>query len=330
MTNDVTPVAGTGAPKRARRLGRVAWLGAVSLTAGLVLSGCTSSEGMYIEGWWDNGDPFYAPSKTALFDENGDPTCAYPIKYNQFESRSQAMSLAKAVSFEIMNPETPVDAYMDPDEFPTEEDRAKERLRRERALDSVGILWEYTHPAFDEQYGIETPDDLTPIKEELMDYLYGLGRDAPFTDYLDLKKTYFVSERGTFTVTRLNTVEAYLEANDVPLEFRGLVNEYYIASSEDGEEYLLVKRQSTGAITLWQGPERSQLTDAVWYAEIDVKKALDTPSGLAPIVAEYTLQTDGCPDVGGVAYQRFYLRSYTLIDESDDEEATEPESDSDA
>jgi hypothetical protein len=328
MTNDVTPVAGTGAPKRARRLGRVACLGAISLTAGLVLSGCTSSEGMYIEGWWDNGDPFYAPSKTVLFDENGDPTCAYPVKYNQFESRSAAMTLAKAVSFEIMNPETPVDAYMDPDDFPTEEDQAKEALRRERALNSVGILWEYTHPAFDEQYGIEGPDDLTPIKEELMDYLYGLGKDAPFIEYMDLTSNYFVSERGTFTVTRLNAVEAYLEANDVPLEFRGLVNEYYIAISEEGEEYLLVKRQSTGSISMWQGPERSDLTDAVWYATIDVTKALDTPSGLAPVVMQYTLQTDGCPDKGGQGYQRYYLRDYRLIDE--EEEATDPESDDDA
>jgi hypothetical protein len=195
-------------------------------------------------------------------------------------------------------------------------------------LNSVDILWQYTHPLFDEEYGIETPDDLKPFKADLQSYLYGLGKDAPITDYLSLKRIYFVSEQGTFTVTRMSAVDAYLEANDIPLTFKGLQNEYYLASGDDGEEYLLVKAKETGVTDLWQGDQKSELTDAVWFAVIDVKKALDSPSGLAPIVAEYTLQTDGCPDKGGKSYQRYYLREVTKIDETavePDDESPEPE-----
>ena len=49
---------------RKRGFGRgTALVGAVGIAASLSLAGCSGEpDGYYIEGWWDNGDPFYAPS----------------------------------------------------------------------------------------------------------------------------------------------------------------------------------------------------------------------------------------------------------------------------
>lgn len=327
MTNDLTSAGKTAdAPRVVRRAGLATGITALGLTFGLTLAGCApSGEGMYIEGWWDNGDPFYAPSRTVLFDFEGNPTCEYPVKYLGFESRSNPLSLARAVSFEIMNPDLDPDtSYYDPNEFPTEKDRAKEYQRRERAQGSLDLLWEYTHPQLDAALGIEGPEDLQSIKDELKDELYGLGKDAPYVDYLEVSKTYFVSSIGTFDVVRTYDVEEYLDEHDIPLRFKGLEFEYYTISSDEGEEYLLVKEKATGTTDLWQGDQKSELTDAVWFSVVEVKTALDTPSGEAPAVAEFTFQSDGCPDQGGVAYQRFFLRSYTLLEPGTEEES-EPE-----
>ncbi|MBN2177173.1 MAG: hypothetical protein JW722_05890 [Demequinaceae bacterium] len=328
MTNDMTPPGGPmDAPMRVSRGLRSAGIGALSLAIGLVLTGCGQPDGTYIEGYWDNGDPFYAPSKTVLFDDNGDPTCAYPVKYLQFESRSGPTNLARGVSFEIMNLELDPDGYLNPADYPDEASQAKERLRRERALNSLDVLWQYTHPQFDAAYGIESPADLAPIKAELQTHLYGLGKNAPFVDYLKLVEQYFVSDRGTFIVVRLDNPKGYLEDNNIPLKFEGLLYEYY--SADDGEEeFLLVKEKETGDTALWQGDQESELTDAIWFARVEVRTGLPTPNGLPPVMAEFTFQSDGCADEGGRAYQRYYLRSYEIIEpviEDDDEEpAPEP------
>jgi hypothetical protein len=324
MTNDVTPTrARLDAPRRIARGTRAASVGAFGLAISLVLTGCGGQpEGTYIEGYWDNGDPFYAPSKTALFDENGVPTCAFPVKYNLFESRATGIGLAKGVAFEVMNPESDPNGFLDPADFPTTEEQATERLRRERALNSLDVLWEYTHPQFDADNGIETPEDLAPMKAELQEHLYGLGKDAPFLDFLELKEVYFMSDVGEFIVERLGNPGKYLTDNGIPIEFDGFNNEYYSATT-GGVEYLLVKEKETGDTSLWQGDQQSEVGDAIWYARIEVKSSLSALHE-TPVMAEFLVQSDGCPDKDDRAYQRYYLRSYELLYPEPGDEEGEP------
>lgn len=320
MTRNTTPAgARLDAPRRIAGGRRAVGVGALSLILSLALVGCSSQpKGTYIEGWWDNGDPFYAPSKSVLFDENGVPTCEFPVKYSQFETRSDAVDLARGVAFEIMNPELDPNGVLDSADFPTAADQANERLRRERALGSLDILWQYTHPLFDAENGIDSPAKLAPIKAKLQKALFGLGREGMLIDYLEIAEVYFVSETGTFVVERLADADTYFADHGIPLVFDGFKNEYYVATS-GADEYVLVVGKETGAHTMWMGDQSSELGQAVWFSKINVRTSINAALEKPPVKAEFLVQSDGCPDQDGHAYMRYYLRSFTLLDPTVDQ-----------
>ncbi|MCJ7827483.1 MAG: hypothetical protein MUP36_04525, partial [Demequinaceae bacterium] len=149
------------------------------------------------------------------------------------------------------------------------------------------------------------------------------GKKAPFVDYLKLSETFFVSEMGTFMVVRLNDPKGYIDDHDIPLKFLGLVYVYYSASDGE-EEYLLVREKATGETFLWQGDQATELENATWFARVQVRTAL-TGLSVPPVMAEFLFQSDGCPDQNGLSAERYFLRSYKLLEPViEDEEEPAP------
>lgn len=312
-----------------RRGARTAAWGAGGIAASLVLTACGPGYDYYVEGYWDNGDGMIAPSKSELFDADGVPTCAFPVKYQLFESRSTPTALAAALAFEFVNPETDPNDPISIIDFPTAEDQAKEKLRRERALGSISIIWQYTHPAFDSENGVtDAADDgaLKAIKANVGRALYGFGDDAPGPEYVEIVQTYMVTDQGTFDLNRIDSPDKYLEANDIPLTFQGLSFTYYTAT-DGNEEYLLVRSKKTEEATLWQGSTSTPLGSFETYIRAQVKNEYNLFTPPDPVV-EFVFQSDNCPNVGDEPYERFYLRDYILNPvpaDAEEEPATEPE-----
>lgn len=311
----------SGRPRGART---AAW-GACGIAASLVLTACGPGYDYYVEGYWDNGDGMIAPSKTELFDADLVPTCAFPVKYQLFESRSTATALASALAFEFINPETDPEDPISNIDFPTAEDQAKEKLRRERALGSIPVIWQYTHPLFDQENGVTDAEDdaaLTQLKAWVGRALYGFGNDAPGTDYIEVVATYMETDHGTFDLIRIDSPDSYIEANGIPITFQGLSNTYYTAT--DGEnEYLLVRSKKSEEATLWQGSTSTPLGEFETFIRVQVTNEFN-PFNPPPPVVEFLLQSDNCPMIGGEPYERFYLRDY-ILDPEPAEPIEEPE-----
>src|SRR5690606_1577359 len=144
----------------------------IAVVSAFVLAACSSPSG-YIDGWWDNGDPIYAPLKADLFDENGVAKCETPTSEGAFETRARSFTttggILNASLYEVISDEPdPIDVSACGGLTPAEE--ARERTRRERRLGSLAAMYQLPHPDFDSRNGVDAPDDMAPIKEDLRDH----------------------------------------------------------------------------------------------------------------------------------------------------------------
>lgn len=314
-TVDQTPVL-----KGRRRAVRLAGIGALGIATTLALSACKPGYDFYVDGYWNNGDGVIAPAKSELFAADGTPTCAFPVKYNLFETRSTSTNLARGVLFEINNTEPDPDEVLNVVDFPTEEDRATEKLRREHMQNSLDTLFQFTHPAFDAENGIAEPGDLAAFKAKWTSILYSVARKAPATDYMKVVETYVENEDGIYIIKRLSNPKDYITSHAIPIEFLGLRETYFSATIE-GDEFLMVRDNETGATVLWKGDQSAPLEGYISYARIDVTLNPVTP----PYVAELLIQSDGCPEVKGKVYERYYLRDiYEVAPDASDDVTTDP------
>jgi hypothetical protein len=307
MTTEDVVSAHTSAKTQVRRGVRI---GAVAVVATLALSACSGQSG-YVDGWWGNGDPIYAPFKADLFDEEGVPVCTTPTAGANFESRARAYSetggLANLFLFEVMNDEP------DPDEpltGLTETEERNERTRRERLQNSLDTMYQMTHPRFDEANGISEADDLGGIKDELQSHLEGLGVDAPIYTYLTRAERWLETEDSRLSINRIPNVEEYIELNNIPHVFQGLAFSYDRATDRDGDEYLLVTDRETGEAVLMTSDEEVPLNEE---AELFEQFEIDlTLTGGEPH-ATVTLVNDQCPAYFGSPTSRFWIFDFELL-----------------
>lgn len=308
--------------------------GAVALIAALSLSACASAEG-YIDAWWDNGDPIYAPVKATLFDEEGVPTCSAATAGNGFESRARPYSntggLVNLFLFEVQNTEP------DPDErltglTPAQEER--ERTRRERLQGSLETMYQMTHPDFDAKYDIESAEDMASIKEELADHLEDIDQEvAPIYTYVNRGSRWLETPDGRLTLSNVSNVELFLEENDIPLEFDGLNFDYLRAVDDAGTEYLMVTDKATSQTRLHTSED---VIDVDESSELFIRYEVLLPEFGENPSATITVVNDQCPPYFGDPAARYWIYDYELLNPveigpidlgfggSDDDEAEDP------
>lgn len=294
--------------RRARRLmGSRGRLAAIAGVAMITLAGCAGPQG-YIDGWWDNGDPIYAPDKATLFDENGIPKCDTPTAFGSFETRARSFTTNGGVIneflFELTNPET------DPSTAKTPADRKK----LERLQGSLNAMYELTFPSFDKKYDIKSAADMAKIKKELADHLPGLLTEGQLADYVKLDSQWIDGPNGYFTVKRANDAEGFIKDNKIKTTFQGLNYTYYIAQNRDtGDQYLLVSSKTTGESVLMSSGEDIVIDASTELFSKYLIELQVSPPGVHPD-ASITLVNDQCLPSGGKNVARYWVYDFELLD----------------
>jgi hypothetical protein len=288
-----------------RKTARTFAYGLIAGTAAITLAGCASGD-TFIDGWWDNGDPIFVPTKATLFDAEGVPLCDAPTAFGQVETRSRAYGetggVVNSFLFEITNPET------DPS---TAADR-KERNKLEVLQNSPEAMYQLTFPAFDAERGITDSSGMRDVKTELQEHLPDLLTEGVVTDYVKIDDQWIEGPQGYFSVRRADDPEGYIEESGIPIRFEGLKNQYFIATKDDGTEYLLVRVKETGLSTLMRaGEEDIPLDESTesftrYLVENDV-------TGVRPDM-ELTIVNDQCVPSGTAQVARYWVYDYELLD----------------
>ena len=210
----------------------------------LTLSACSGGDTV-VDGWWDNGDPVRVPAKSTLFDDNGVPLCKTPTAFGQVETRSRAFTtnggVVNSFLFEVTNPET------DPSTGATKAEQEKLAILQ----DSLGAMYQLTFPSFDKANGISSAQDMRKVKDDLQKHLPNIFQDSKqITDYIAVDQQWIEGPQGHFTVRRLSDPEGYIKDNKIDTTFNGLANQYFVATSDSGDEFLLERNKETGASRL--------------------------------------------------------------------------------
>jgi len=286
---------------RARRLG----YGVLAGFAALTLAACSSGE-TFTDGFWDNGDPVLVPTKASLFDADGVPLCATPTAFGQVETRSRAFSanggVVNAFLFEVNNPET------DPSTAAT----AQERKRLTVLQDSTGAMYQLTFPAFDKENGITSADDMRKVKDDLQAHLPDIFKESKqVADYITVDSQWIDGPQGHLVVRRESDPEGYIKDNKVPTRFAGVTYQYFIATKEDGTEYLLERNKETGAARLLRAGEDPIILDS--STESFIRYNIENePGGVNPD-ATITLVDDQCLPVDDHQAARYWVYDYKTM-----------------
>jgi len=293
--------------RRSRPRGTRGRLAAIAGVATIVLAGCSAHQG-YVDGWWDNGDPIYAPLKSTLFDENGVPTCDTPTAFGTFETRARAFTTnggtINALLFEVTNPETD----------PSTASKPAARKKLERLQGSLDTIYQLTFPTFDKKYAISSADDMAEIKQDLADHLPGLLTEGQFSDYVKLDTQWIDGPNGYFTVKRANDAEGFITDNKIKTTFNGLANTYYIAQNRDnGDQYLMVTDKNTGESVLMSSGDDFALDSSTELFSKYLVELQVSPPGVKPD-ASITLVNDQCLPKGGENAARYWVYDYELLD----------------
>lgn len=321
----------------ARRLRAHKMLGAVALTAALVLTGCASAgpaDG-YIEAYYDNGDPIRSPRKATLFDEAGDALCETPIYQNKLETRFRPFSdtggVVNAFLFEVTNSEFNPDAPLSELTPPSGLNETQYRTLLRRQQGSLERMYELTHPVlFDAENGISGPDDMKAIKDALRKRFPDLapeqGRIA-VVPYVRVGDSWIESNEGRFNVRRVGDVPLFMDTLGIKgVEYNGLQYDYS-AAVKDGEEFLMVRDRETGVVTLVNGSGVADLDEIQQFQQYGIMLELGVFESVAGVL---TLQSDGCPQADGKNFVRWWIADYqevepVIVDEEDEEEPAEDE-----
>jgi len=290
---------------RAKRKGaRLAGLGLIAGVAAATLAGCSSGE-TYIDGWWDNGNPVFVPLKSTLFDAEGAPLCATPTAFGQVETRGRSYSenggVINAFLFEVKNPET------DPSTAATKEEQKELTVLQ----DSLTAMYQLTWPAFDKDNGIASAEDMRAVKDELQEHLPDLLTEGPVTSYVKIDDQWIDGPAGHFSVRRSDDPEGYIKESNIDTKFNGIANQYFIATNEDGDEYLLVKDKATGASTLMRDGEETLALDET--TESFIRYLVENESTGTNPDATITLVNDQCLPVSGAQAARYWVFDYELL-----------------
>jgi hypothetical protein len=287
-----------------RKRARGAGYGLLAGVAAIVLAGCSSGE-TYIDGWWDNGDPVLVPAKSTLFDADGVPLCDTPTAFGQVETRSRAYSenggVVNAFLFEITNPETDPATATSP----------KERKKLEVLQQSTEAMYQLTFPAFDKAHNITGPDDMRAVKTELQQHLPDLLTEGQVTDYVKIDDQWIEGPEGHFSVRRADDPEGYIKDNKINTTFNGIQNQYFIATNDDGTEYLLVRNKDTGVSTLMRSGEADVTLDE--STESFTRYFIENDIGGVNPDATLTLVNDQCLPKDGKQVARYWVYDYELL-----------------
>lgn len=295
-------VSSTRISRRAsRRLGAGLLAGATALA----LAGCSSGE-TFIDGWWDNGDPVRVPVKASLFDADGVPLCTTPTAFGQVETRSRSFSenggVINAFLFEVTNPETD----------PSTASNAAERKKLEVLQDSLGAMYQLTFPKFDEEHGIKSAEDMRAVKDDLQEHLPDIFKDSQqITDYIKLDQQWIEGPDGHFSVRRASDPEGYIKDNKIDTRFNGIANQYFIATKDDGTEYLLERSKDTGLARLLRAGDDPILLDE--STESFLRYSIENEAGGVNPDASITLVNDQCLPNGSQQVARYWVYDYTTM-----------------
>ncbi|WP_084104011.1 hypothetical protein [Demequina sp. NBRC 110056] len=309
MTTDDTAARTARAPRRLSNAGRLSALGAV---AALALTACAGGDDGYVDAYFDNGDPIYAPHKVALFDEAGTPRCEQPIAWQRVETRGRSYTstggLVTAWLFEVMNNETNPDSATD----------EREKGKLERALGSTDRMYEWTDPAFDAENGISSPGDLDGLKAEWQTHLEGLGTEAALDQYARPGDSWLVTPTATYTIRRITDVEGFIEENDIPTTFNGQRNDYAGAMDrETGIEYLMVTSRETGEAILMTADDRLTIEEgSELFNEYEIDLSVGFPDDPE---ARLVLANDQCPAIDGTQGSRFWVYEFEMLESVEQE-----------
>ena len=294
-------VSSTG-PKR--KGARVAGVGLIAGLAALTLAGCSSGE-TFIDGWWDNGNPVLVPAKASRFDAEGAPLCATPTAFGQVETRSRSYGetggVINAFLFEITNPET------DP---ATAADKAEQK-KLTVLQDSLGAMYQLTWPGFDKERGVGSAEDMRAVKDELQEHLPDLLTEGPVTSYVKVDDQWIDGPDGHFSVRRADDPQGYIEENKIPTKFNGVSYQYFIATKDDGTEYLLVKEKATGTSVLMRAGEETTTLDE--STESFTRYFVENESTGTNPDATITLVNDQCLPSAGAQVARYWVYDYELL-----------------
>ena len=290
---------------RAKRKGaRLAGFGLIAGIAAVTLAGCSSGE-TYIDGWWDNGNPVFVPLKATLFDADGAPLCAAPTAFGQVETRSRSYSdnggVVNAFIFEITNPET------DPSTGATKQEQKKLTVLQ----DSLTAMYQLTWPGFDKEHKVTTAEDMRAVKDELQKHLPDLLTEGSVTDYVKIDDQWIDGPSGHFSVRRADDPEGYIKENKIDTKFNGIANQYFIATKDDGSEFLLVKDKATGASVLMAPGEDPVTLDE--STESFTRYFVENESTGTNPDATLTIVNDQCLPVGGAQAARYWIYDYKLL-----------------
>ena len=296
-----------------RRWTTAARIGALGAVASLALTACSSGSDGYVDAWFRNGDPIYAPLKADLFDESGTPLCEQPIAWQRIETRGRSLAstggIVVAWLFEVMNEET------DPE---TAGDDEGARAKLERAQGSLERMYQWTEPAFDAENDITAPEDLASLKAEWQEHLAGMGEEAPFDQYARPGESWLVTPEATYTIRRITDVEGFIEDNDVPTTFKGQTYDYAGAMNrETGVEYLMVTRRETGETTLMSADESIPVEEgSELYNEFEIDLDVGFPDEPE---ARLVLANDQCAAIDGVQGSRYWVDEFEMLETTSEE-----------
>lgn len=301
MTIEVAVSSTRSTRKGARRVG----YGILAGVAALALAGCSSGE-TYVDGWWDNGDPVRVPTKATLFDADGKPLCQTPTTFGQVETRSRSFSdnggLINAFLFEVNNPET------DPSTAST----PTERKKLEVLQDSLGAMYQLTFPKFDKDHEISSSEDMRKVKDDLAQHLPDIFKDSKqVTDYVGVDSQWIEGPQGHFAVRREADPEGYIKENKINTKFNGLQNQYFVATNDDGTEYLLERNKTTGAAQLLSAGEDPIALDE--STESFTRYNIENEAGGVNPDATITLVNDQCLPVGTQQTARYWVYDYQTM-----------------
>lgn len=310
MTTDDKASRGTTARRRWTRAARIGALGAV---ATLALTACSSGSEGYVDAWFRNGDPIYAPLKADLFDEAGTPRCEEPIAWQRIETRGRSLSstggLVVGWLFEVMNEEADPETAGDDDDA---------RTKLERAQGSLERMYQWTEPTFDAENDITGPEDLEAKKAEWQEHLAGMGEEAPFDQYARPGESWLVTPDVTYTIRRITDVEGFIEDNAVPTRFNGQANDYAGAMNrETGVEYLMVTNRETGETELMSADENIPVEEgSELYNEFEIDLDVGFPNEPE---ARLVLANDQCPAIDGVQGSRYWVFEFEMLETASEE-----------
>lgn len=318
----------------ARRMRALTQMSAVTLTAALAMTGCAmaGTPGGYVDLYFDNGNPIYSPRKADLFDEAGTPLCEASLYLGRLESRVRPFSdtggLLNSFLWELSNPNIDPDTPLASLDVPSGTNEAAYRETLRRRAGGLERMYELTHPTkFDAERGIESPEDMAAIRDELARRLPALAAGtAPSARFITPGASWIETDIGRFETRRPGDVELFIDTVGANVPFNGLENDY-LAATRDGEEFVLVRSRLDGEVNLYNAAGELRLETIEQYQEFGIMQTVGVTDSVAAVI---TVFNDGCVAIDDRQAARWWIidiqnatPTVAVQDDEEDEDETE-------